>query len=167
MTADTWWTQANAAWIEAIALIGILIADFFLVLFALQERKEAREERRHAEVARQRSEVTCAGVTSVLHSLSNEQLYANLWAGHFRRAGFAFEKNLLTQLPEYLRIKCEAFADAINAPIAPEAHQKARFLLVFRFPYPKYDAVLADIERLHFETLVWDESGKPVNFSRD
>jgi len=160
---DTWWTVAPA-WIEAFALIGILVADLFLARFALQERREAREERRQAEIARQRSEVTCGGITSIRRNVSEEELCNTLWASHFKHAGFAFEKDLFTKLPEYLRRKCDPFMEAITSPIAAEAHLNSRFLLVFRFPYPNFHAVLADVNRLHFGNahLVWDESGKPI-----
>ena len=45
----------------------------------------------------------------------------------------------------------------------------ARFLLVFLFPYPKFDAVLEDVNRLNFGNthLVWDDSGKPIEVRRD
>lgn len=165
---DAWWTVAPA-WIAAIALTGILLADLLLARSALQERKEAREERRQAETARQRSEVTCAGVASILRNMTEEQLCLTLWASHFRQAGFAFEKDLYPQLPEYLRRKCEPVIDEIKKPIAPEAHQNARFLLVFRFPYPVFDAVLTDVNRLHSGNvhLVWDDEGNPIKVPRD
>jgi hypothetical protein len=58
--------------------------------------------------------------------------------------------------------------DQINEPIPEAQHKIARFLLVFRFPYPKYDAVLDDVNRLNFGNvhLVWDEDGKPIPVPR-
>jgi hypothetical protein len=163
-----WWTEAHAAWAEAIALILIFVLELILAYFTLQEHKEARHERRQAEIARQRSEVTCAGVTSILRTMPEEQLCLHLWAGHFRHGGFAFEKGLCAQLPEYLRRKCDPFTDEIAKPISPEQNKIARFLLVFRFPYPNFDAVLADVNKLNFGTihLVWDDSGKPIKVPR-
>jgi hypothetical protein len=171
-----WWTESNAAWAEAIALVFIFLLELALGYLELenhradrQERREARHERRQAEIARQRSEVTCDGVTSVLRSLSEPEMCKNLWAGHFRHAGFAFEKTLFRQLPEYLRRKCEPFTKEIDAPIGSIEHQRARFLLVFRFPYPTYEAVLEDVDRLNFGNihLVWDENGEPIPVRRD
>jgi len=166
---QTWWTEARAAWAEAFALILIFGLDLVLAYFTLQEHKGARLERRQAEIARQRSEVTCAGVTSILRAMPEEQLCQHLWAGHFKHGGFAFEKGLYAQLPEYLRRKCDPFMDEIAKPISPEQHKIARFLLVFRFPYPKFDAVLADVNRLNFGNihLVWDDSGKPIEVARN
>ena len=59
--------------------------------------------------------------------------------------------------------------DEIAKPIPPEQHQTARFLLMFRFPYPKFDAVLNDLNRLNFGNIhiVWDDSGKPMKVRRD
>jgi hypothetical protein len=163
-----WWTETNAAWLEAIALIAIFALELLIGFFELQEKRAARRERRHAEVARQRSEVTCGGVTSILRSLTEEQLCLHLWAGNFRRAGFAFEKGLYSQLPEYLRRHCDGFMEEIARPIPLEQHQTARFLLVFRFPYPEFDAVLDDVNRLNFGNvhIVWDDSGKPIKVPR-
>ena len=165
---NAWWTVAPA-WIEAVALIGILVADLFLVRTAIKEQREAREERRQAETARQRSEVTCSGVTSILRNMTEGQLCLTLWASHFRQAGFAFEKDLYPQLPEYLRRKCEPVIDEIKKPIEPKAHQNARFLLVFRLPYPAFDAVLADVNHLRFGNVyrVWDDKGNQIKVSGD
>jgi len=164
----TWWTEARAAWTEAVALILIFALDFVLAYFALQERKEARRDRRLAEIARQRSEVTCQGVTSILRSMTEAELCTTLWAGHYRHAGFAFESGLYAQLPEYLRRKCDPFAEQIGEIHAPEQHKIARFLLVFTFPYPNFDAILVDVNHLHFGTthVVWDENGKPIPVDR-
>jgi hypothetical protein len=164
-----WWTETNAAWVEAIALIAIFSLELLLGYFELQEKREARRDRRHAEVARQRSEVTCGGVISILRSMQEEQLCLHLWASNFRRGGFAFEKGLFSQLPEYLRRHCDDFVNEIGSPIPPEQHQTARFLLMFRFPYPEFDAVLDDVNRLNFGNthLVWNDSGRPVKVRRD
>jgi hypothetical protein len=164
----TWWTEARAAWTEAFALVFIFALELILAYFTLQERKEARLERRQNEVARQRSEVTCGGITSILRSLTEEQMCQHLWAGNFRHGGFAFEKDLYAQLPEYLRRKCDPFVDQIGKPIAPEQHKTARFLLIFRFPYPNFDAVLDDVNRFNFGNvhLVWNDDGKPITVSR-
>jgi hypothetical protein len=166
---QTWWTEAHASWAEAFALILIFGLELLLAYFTLQEHKEARHERRQAEIARQRSEVTCAGVTSILRAMPEEKLCQHLWAGHFRHAGFAFEKELYGQLPEYLRTKAEPFRGEIEKMISPEQHRTARFLLVFRFPYPNFDAVLADVNRLNFGNihLVWDDSGTPIQVPRN
>lgn len=166
---QAWWTEANAAWVEAFALILIFLLELILAFFTLKENKEARHDRRLSEIARQRSEVTCAGITSVLRSLTEEQLCTHLWAGNFKHGGFAFEKLLYAQLPEYLRRKCDLFMDEIAKPIPPEQHQTGRFLLVFRFPYPSFDAILDDINRLNFGNthLVWDDSGKPIKVRRN
>ena len=165
----TWWTEAHAVWIEAFALIGILVADLFLAFSTLQERREVRKERRQAEIARQRSEVTLAGITAVERTMSEEDACHTLWHRDFKHAGFAVEKDLYTQLPEYLRRKCDALMDETKRPMAPEAHTKLRFLLVFRFPYPNFDAVLADVNRLHFGNArtVWDDNGKPLKVFRN
>ncbi len=167
--SHNWWAEANAAWAEAIALTLIFALELILAYFTLQEHKEARHERRQAEIARQRNEVTCAGVTSILRSMPEEQLCAHLWAGHFRHAGFAFEKELYGQLPEYLRRKCDPFMAEIAKQIPTEQRTTARFLLVFRFPHPNFDAVLVDVNRLNFGNihLVWDESGKPIKVPRN
>jgi len=165
---ETWWTEAHAAWTEAAALILIFALELVLGYFALQERKEARQERRQAEIDRQRSEVTCAGVTQILRDMNEENLCLHLWAGHFRHGGFAFEKGLYYQLPEYLRRKCDPFVEDIKAPIDVAQNKIARFLLVFRFPYPRYDAILDDVNRLNFGNvhLVWNDEGKPIPVSR-
>ena len=164
-----WWTEAHAVWIEAFALIGILVADLFLAFFAVQERREARRERRQMEIASQRSEVTLAGITALERTMSEEDACNTLWHRDFKHAGFAVEKDLYTQLPEYLRRKCDALMDETRRPMAPDAHTKLRFLLVFRFPYPNFDAVLQDVNRLHFGNArtVWDDNGKPIKLSRN
>jgi hypothetical protein len=51
---QAWWTEAHPAWAEAIALILIFGLELILAYFTLQEHKEARHERRQAEIARQR-----------------------------------------------------------------------------------------------------------------
>ena len=132
---QTWWTEAHATWTGAVALILIFVLDSVLACFHLRENQEARHERRLAEIDRQRSEVTLGELTSMLRSLNEEQLCTVLWASNFRHAGFAFEKDFYAQLPEYLRRKCDPILEEIKKPTTPEAHQKARFLLVFRFPY--------------------------------
>jgi hypothetical protein len=40
---------------------------------------------------------------------------------------------------------------------------------VFRFPYPVFDAVLTDVNRLHSGNvhLVWDDEGNPIKAPRD
>ena len=165
----SWWTEAHAAWTEAVALILIFLLDSVLAYFTLQERRDARHERRQSEIARQRSEVTCAGVTQIMRNLSESEMCNVLWAGHFRHAGFAFEKELYGQLPEYLMRKCDPFIDDIKKAHPHEYLKTARILLVFRFPYPSFDAVLDDVNRLNFGNvhLVWDESGKPIKVKRD
>jgi len=186
---NNWWTEARAGWAEAFALILIFLLDLGLGYLALQERREAREdrkdarderreasrereelryERRQAEIARQRSDVTCGGVTSILRSLTEEQLCLNLWASNFKQAGFAFEKTLYGQLPEYLMRKCDQHKDEIGRAMTPEQHKTARFLLVFRLPYPNFDAVLEDINRLNFGNthVVWDDDGNPLKVLR-
>ena len=166
---NKWWTETNAAWVQAIGLIVTLLLQLALLRLTLREQKEARRERRNDEVARQRNEVTCGGVTSILRTLTEEQLCTVLWAANFRHGGFAFEKGLYAQLPEFLRRKCDPFMDEIDKPIPPEQHQIARFLLVFRFPYPEFDAVLEDVNRLNFGNvhIVWDDDGKPMKVRRD
>ncbi len=166
---QTWWTETNATWVEALALIPIFTLQLILAFFTFGEQRAAREDRRQAEITRQRSDVTCGGVTSALRTLTEEQLCMYLWAHHCRHGGFAFEKDLYTQLPEYMRRKCEYFLNEIAKPITPEQHQIARFLLVFRFPYPKFDAVLEDVDKLNFGNLpiVWDDSGKAIQIRRD
>ncbi len=164
----SWWTETNATWVEALFLIPIFGLQLVLAFYTLREQREARRERRQAAIARQRSEVTCGGVWSVLRSMAEPELCTHLWAGNFRHGGFAFEKLLYAQLPEYLRRKCDPFMDEISKPIPPEQHPVARFLLVFRFPYPDFDAVLDDINRLNFGNvhIVWDDSGKPIKVLR-
>jgi hypothetical protein len=163
-----WWTETNATWIEALFLVPIFLLQLILAFFTLREQKEARRERRLGEIARQRGEVTCGGVCSVLRTLSEKELCTNLWALNFRHGGFAFEKGLYAQLPEFLRRKCDPFMDEIADPIPPEQHNVARFLLMFRFPYPEFDAVLDDINRLNFENIhvVWDDNGQPMKVLR-
>jgi hypothetical protein len=166
-----WWTETNAAWAQAFGLFITFFLQVGLLYLTLREQKEARHERRHAEVARQRSEVTCAAVTSALGSLTDEELTRHLWAGHFRHGGFAFDVGLHFQLPEYLLRKCEPYSDQIEHAMRPNQHLPVptRFLLVFRFPFPEYNAVLEDVEQLHFGNaiLVWDESGKAIKIRRD
>jgi hypothetical protein len=89
--------------------------------------------------------------------------------GNFKHGGFAFETGLYAQLPEYLRRKCDPFMDEISKPVSIEQHKIARVVLVFRFPYPKFDAVLEDVNRLNFGNvhIVWDDSGKPMNVVRN
>jgi hypothetical protein len=113
-----WWTETNAAWVQSFGLILTFLLQLYLLYLTLREQKVARLERRHDEVKRQRADVTCAGVTSILRTLPGDQLCLHLWAGHFRHAGFAFEKALYGQLPEYLRRKCDPFMDEINKPIS-------------------------------------------------
>jgi hypothetical protein len=165
MCADTsWWTDAHAAWTEAIALILIFGCDFWLALRALEERRENREERKEAEKARQRSEITCAGTSPLLRSSTPEEFCEAAWRSHFHHPGFAFEKTLYPQLPEFLRIKCEPFLKEIVSPIQQSQGKLLRILLVFRFPYPRYDAVLEDVRRLNFgdSCIIWNEAGKPI-----
>jgi hypothetical protein len=106
--------------------------------------------------------------------LDEEQMCLHLWAGQFRHAGFAFESGLYAQLPEYLRKKSEPLVETPEAvaaakAVAPEYHKVARFLLVFRFPYPDFNVVLEDVCRLNFGNtyLVWDDKGKPMKVPRD
>ena len=169
LIVPSWWTETNATWVEALALIPIFSLQLALACFTLREQKEARRERRQGEVTRQRSEVTCGGITSILRTLTEEELCTHLWAGNFRHGGFAFEKGLYAQLPEYLRRKCDPFMDEIARPIPSEQHKIVRFLLVFRFSYPNFDAVLEDVDRLNFGNthIVWDDSGKPIRVRRD
>lgn len=165
---QTWWTEVHATWTEDVALTLIFFMNSALAFFQLREHKEARRERRLAEIDRQRSEVTLGEISSMLRSLNEEQLCSVLWASNFKHAGFAFEKDLFAQLPEYLRRKCDPILEEIKKPIAPLALEKARFLLVFRFPYPRFDAVLEDIRKLNCGNghLAWDEAGKPIKVAR-
>lgn len=162
--------------IEAGALVIICGLDFAGLCYLIEERREQRqarqeerEERRQAEMARQRADVTCGGVTSILRTLSEEDLCTHLWAGQFRHAGFAFESSLYAQLPEYLRKKSDAFMDEITRAITSEQNKISRRLLVFRFPYPNFNVVLDDVCRLNFGNtyLVWDDNGKPMNVPRN
>jgi hypothetical protein len=150
-------------------LIPIFGLQLLLAFYTLRDQREARRERQLNEIARQRGEVTCGGVCSILRSLSETELCTNLWALNFKHGGFAFEKGLYAQLPEFLRRKCDPFMNEIAEPIPLEQHKSARFLLMFRFPYPNFDAVLDDINRLNFGNvhIVWDDSGKPIKVRRD
>lgn len=78
------------------------------------------------------------------------------------------EKGLYGQLPEYLRRKCDPFEDEISRPISIQENQQARFLLVFLFPYPRFDAILDDVKRLNFGNvhLAWDDEGKAMKLPR-
>jgi hypothetical protein len=145
-----------------------VLLQLYLLYLTLREQKAARLERRHDEVRRQREDVTCSGVTSILRALPEEQMCTHLWVGHLRHAGFAFEKTLHGQLPEYLRRKCDPFLDEVKKSISIQENQAARFLVVFIFPYPKFDAVLEDVNRLHFGNvhLVWNDEGKPIDVPR-
>lgn len=107
-------------------------------------------------------------MTSILRTLREEELCTHLWAGTFKRSGFALEKGQYAQLPEYLRRKCDPLMEEITKPIPPEQHTKARFLLVLRFPYPNFDAILDDVNRLNFGNthIVWDDLGKPIRVPR-
>jgi len=89
-----WWTEANATWVQAFGLVLTFLLQLYLLYLTLREQKAARLERRHDEVRRQREDVTCSGVTSILRTLPEEQMCTHLWAGHLRHAGFAFEKTL-------------------------------------------------------------------------
>src|ERR1039458_9263729 len=164
-----WWTETNAAWVQALGLTLTLLLQLVLLYLTLREQREARRERHQDEITRQRSEVTCGGVTSIVRTLTHEQLCTHLWAGNFKHGGFAFETGLYAQLPEYLRRKCDPFIEDIARPLSPGQNQVARFLLVFRFPYPNFDAVLEDINRLNFGnvTIVWGDDGKPIAIRRD
>lgn len=164
-----WSTETNAAWAQAFGLFITFGLQVGLLYLTLREQREARLERRAGEVARQRGDTTCAGVASILRSLTQEDMCKNLWAGNCRHGGFAFEKGLYFTLPEYLLRKCESFKHQIEAPITLQQNETARFLLVFQFPYPKFEAVLNDVERLNFgkTILVWDDSGKPIKIRRD
>jgi len=163
-----WWTETNATWVEALLLIPIFLLQLTLAWFTLREQKEARRDRRLGEITRQRSEVTCGGVCAIVRTLSEEELCTNLWALNFKHGGFAFEKGLYSQLPEFLRRKCDPFMDEISKPIPLDQHSTTRFLLMFRFPYPDFDAVLDDINRLNFGNIhiVWDDNGKPITVLR-
>ena len=164
-----WWTETNGVWAQAVGLVITLLLQFVLIALTLREQRAARLERRKSEIARQRGETTCAGITQILRTLSEAEMCKHLWAGNFKHAGFAFERELHMQLPEYLARKCEAFSHQINEPISAAQLKTARHLLVFRFPYPEYDAILDDVNRLNFGNviLVWNESGKPVSVKRD
>lgn len=164
-----WWTETNGVWAQAFGLVATVLLQLALIWLTLREQRGAREERRVAERMRQRSETTCAGVTNIVRDKSETELCNILWAGNFRHAGFAFEKELYMQLPEYLLRKCEPFMEQINAQHSLQQLHIGRFLLVFRFPYPAFDAVLDDIDRLNFGNgiLVWDEGGKPIKIRRD
>ena len=168
LLVPSWWTETNGVWVQAIFLFVAFVLQLVLLWLTLREQREARGQRRIDEVARQRSETTCGGVTSILRKFNDDELCVNLWAGNFRRAGFAFEKTLYSQLPEFLRIKCEPFIEEIQRPFTHEQNKVARFLLVFRFPYPRYDAVLEDVNRLNFGNVpvAWDEFGKSIKINR-
>jgi hypothetical protein len=148
--------------------LAVFALQLILAFFTIRQYQAARYERVQAEVARQRSDVTCAGITSILREMGEADLCRFLWAHHFRHAGFAFEKTLYAPLPEYLRRQCDPFIEDIKAPIPLDQHETARFLLVFRFPYPRFDAVLDDVNRLNFGNihLVWDDDGKPMKVVR-
>jgi hypothetical protein len=172
------WTkwEAVGSLVEAGALILILLADSVGLFLSIGERREQREaraeereERRQHRIGWQRAEVTCGGVTEILRNMDEENLCKTLHAGQFRHAGFAFETGLHGLLPEYLRLKCEPFIKEITRAITPEQNKIARRLLVYRFPYPDFDAIYADIWRLNFGNtlLVWDENGKPIKVPRD
>jgi hypothetical protein len=88
----SWWTEAHATWTEAIALILIFGLDAVLAFFTLEERTAARHERKQAEIARQKSEVSCVGVYSVARNKSVEQQCEVFWNVTTRQAGFSFEK---------------------------------------------------------------------------
>jgi len=174
--ASGWWTEANAAWTEAIALILIFGLELWLAFGEIRERREERQERREehherrmAAIDRQRGDVTCFGPISILRSLAEDRMCEVLFAHTYRHGGFAFDSALYGQLPEYMRNKCEPFMEQLRTPIPPDQHKTARFLLAFRFPYPSYEAVLADVEQLHFgdAILVWDDGGKPIKVRRD
>jgi hypothetical protein len=171
-----WWTETNATWVAAFAacaaaigLIPTLLLQVRLFQLTRRDQLAAQVERQHAEIARQRSDVTCGGVTSILRNLTEGDFCRILWAGNLRHAGFAFEKGLYAQLPEYLRRKCDPFMKEIERPITVEQNRIARELLIFRFPYPNYNAILDDVNRLNFGNahIVWDEDGKPLNVNRD
>jgi hypothetical protein len=158
-----WFTEAHAAWMEAIALILIFVVELRLAFVTLSERREAREERKEAELSRQRSDVFCGGVVFKPVTLNDDEYCLKVWEESFKHAGFAFDKLLYHSVPEYLRRKCEAHMKDIAAPFQ-QAHGNTRLFFAFVFPYPKYDGVLADIRRLNFGTscLAWDENGKQI-----
>ena len=99
----------------------------------------------------------------------NEEATCNaLWETNFRRAGFALEQGLHLQLPEYLRRRGEPFMADLKKEFGPEQNKVMRYLLTYRFPYPKFDVILDDIKLLGFGKfyLAWDENGKPIPVPR-
>jgi hypothetical protein len=167
--AAGWWTEDHAAWTEAIALILIFGLELWLAFGEIRERREARHERRLAAIDRQRAELTCFGTVEVLRAMGEEEMCRTLFAHTFRHAGFAFDTALYQQLPEYMRRKCEPFLENMQRPMYPDHHKTARFMFAFRFPYPNYEAILEDVDHLHFGGVhvVWDDNGKPIKVRRD
>lgn len=126
------------------------------------------EDHKRAELLHQRGDVTCGQVTMVMRNLSENEMCTHLWAMNSRHAGFAFEKELFYQLPDYLRNKCAMVLPDITKPIPAMEHHNARFLLTFRFPYPNFSLILEEVERLNFGNtiIVWDDSGNPIPIKR-
>jgi hypothetical protein len=158
------WTETNAAWAQAIGVFAAFAGQLVLLALTLREQRAARLERYQNEIRRQRSEVTCSGVTLALRSLPDDKMITHLWAGHFRHAGFAFDVSLYHQLPEYLRRKCEPFEEDMNKPRPEHFYKTTRSLLVYKFPFPEFDAILEDVYRLNFDgcLFVWDDHGNPI-----
>jgi hypothetical protein len=154
----------NASGIQAVAAVLATFAAVAAGIFAARAYYVSKEQTRQAEVTRQRSDTTCAGVTEILSSLSDDDKIRHLWAGHYRHAGFAFNKSFVHQLPEYLRRKCDPFSEKIAEVYPAQRYQIANFLLVFRFPYPNFDVVLDDVRRLNFGSscFVWDDEGRRI-----
>ena len=174
--AGVW--EAVGIWVEAVALIAIFILDYLERKEARRERTEQRrvreeehleraelrEERKRLEQDRQRAEVTCLGVRYIGIGLTEERTFQELWKLTNKQAGFAVDKHLHDQLPQYLLRKCEPHSRELErSDLGPGFNVP---LLVFKFPDPDFGAVLSDLRALRTDETVlvfaWDENGKKI-----
>ena len=89
-------------------------------------------------------------------------LCKNLWVNYTnKQAAFGVDKSLSFQLHEYLRRKAEPHSSEIGRAVVGTG---TRHLLIFKFPYPDFNAVLDDLRVLNFgeKLVVWDRDGRPI-----
>lgn len=174
---DPQWVEAVGVWVEAVALIAIFVLDYRERRDARiehseqrkarederREREELRAERGRMEDDRQRADVTCLGVRQYAVTVPVERLCGDLWkAVTNSQPGFAMEKQLHLQLPEYLSRKCAPHGTEITRATVGGS----RYWLVFKFPYyGEYGAILEDLRRLNFgeRLIAWDADGKSIS----
>jgi hypothetical protein len=168
--------EAAGVWVEAVALIAIFALDYRERRDARiehseqrkarederREREELRAERKRMEDDRQRADVTCLGVRVFAETVRVERLSSDLSKVTNSQPGFAIEKQLHVQLPEYLLRVCAPHGTEIGRATVGGS----RNWLVFKFPYyGEYGAVVEDLRRLNFgeRLIAWDANGKSIS----